>query len=63
MKKYKSLGELLIDYRKENELSQFDFAAQVNVDVRTVQRWEKEKGSQGKTTGKNDRKGIAGSCR
>ena len=42
MKKYKSLGELLIDYRKENELSQFDFAAQVNVDVRTVQRWEKD---------------------
>ena len=42
MKKYNSLGELLIDYRKENDLSQTDFAAQLNVDVRTVQRWEKD---------------------
>lgn len=41
MKKYQSLGDLLMDYRKENELSQSDFAAQMNVDVRTVQRWEK----------------------
>ena len=42
MKKYHSLGELLVDYRKENDLSQSDFAAQMNVDVRTVQRWEKD---------------------
>ena len=42
MKKYNSLGELLIDFRKENDLSQSDFAAQMNVDVRTVQRWEKD---------------------
>ncbi len=42
MKKYNSLGELLIDFRKENDLSQTDFAAQMNVDVRTVQRWEKD---------------------
>jgi transcriptional regulator with XRE-family HTH domain len=42
MKKYVSLGGLLIDYRRENELSQNDLAAQVNVDVRTVQRWEKD---------------------
>lgn len=42
MKKYNSLGELLIDFRKENDMSQADFAAQMNVDVRTVQRWEKD---------------------
>jgi transcriptional regulator with XRE-family HTH domain len=42
MKKYNSLGELLVDFRKENDLSQTDFAAQMNVDVRTVQRWEKD---------------------
>jgi transcriptional regulator with XRE-family HTH domain len=42
MKKYNSLGELLIDFRKENDMSQTDFAAQMNVDVRTVQRWEKD---------------------
>ena len=42
MKKYTSLGDLLIDYRKENELSQAEFASQMNVDVRTVQRWEKD---------------------
>ncbi len=42
MKKYNSLGELLVDFRKENDLSQSDFAAQMNVDVRTVQRWEKD---------------------
>lgn len=42
MKKYKSLGELLIDYRNFNKLSQHDFATKVGVDVRTVQRWEKD---------------------
>ena len=42
MKKYNSLGELLVDFRKENDISQADFAAQMNVDVRTVQRWEKD---------------------
>jgi len=42
MKKYHSLGELLIDFRRQNDLSQSDFAAQMNVDVRTVQRWEKD---------------------
>lgn len=41
MKKYNSLGELFIAYRKFNDLSQIDFASQVDVDVRTVQRWEK----------------------
>jgi len=41
MKKYESLGALLIDYRKVNNMSQADFAANINVDTRTVQRWEK----------------------
>jgi len=40
MKKYTSLGELLSDYRKINNISRADFAANINVDVRTVQRWE-----------------------
>ena len=40
MKKYQSIGELLIDYRKVNQLSQADFAASINVDTRTIQRWE-----------------------
>ena len=40
MKKYNSIGELLIEYRKINSLSQSDFAANVNVDIRTVRRWE-----------------------
>jgi len=41
MKKYNTLGELLIDYRNLNNISQSDFAAQMDVDIRTVQRWEK----------------------
>ena len=41
MKKYNSFGDLLIDYREVNQVSQADFAAKVNVDTRTVQRWEK----------------------
>ncbi|HEY9115852.1 MAG TPA: helix-turn-helix transcriptional regulator [Bacteroidales bacterium] len=42
MKKYLSLGELLSDYRNLNNISQADFAAELNVDVRTVIRWEKD---------------------
>ena len=42
MKKYRSFGELLIDYRIEHEMSQLDLASQFEVDVRTVQRWEKD---------------------
>lgn len=42
MKKYLSIGELLIDYRKENQISQMDFSSSINVDIRTVQRWEKD---------------------
>jgi len=41
MTKYNNLGDLLIDYRKLNNISQHDFAAKLDVDVRTVQRWEK----------------------
>ena len=41
MKKYQSLGELLNDYRKINNISQADFASNLNVDVRTIIRWEK----------------------
>ncbi|WP_319499387.1 helix-turn-helix transcriptional regulator [uncultured Draconibacterium sp.] len=41
MKKYYSLSELLVDYRKHRQLTQIDFAAMLDVDVRTVIRWEK----------------------
>ncbi len=40
MKKYKSIGELLSDFRKIYDISQADFAAKINVDPRTIQRWE-----------------------
>lgn len=38
---YNSIGALFIDYREFNKLSQSDFAHTVDVDLRTVQRWEK----------------------
>ena len=41
MKKYSTLAELLIDYRSHNNLSQLDMASQLDVDIRTVLRWEK----------------------
>ena len=41
MKSYNSIGDLFIDYRSFNKLSQSDFAHTINVDLRTVQRWEK----------------------
>lgn len=41
MKKYTNLGELLIDYRKHRKISQLDFAGLLDIDVRTVIRWEK----------------------
>jgi len=41
MKKYTSLGDLLIDFRKINNLSQLDLSAQFEVDIRTIIRWEK----------------------
>ncbi|MEC3906012.1 hypothetical protein VOI54_03225 [Tamlana sp. 2201CG12-4] len=42
MKRYNSIGELFIDYRNFNGLSQSDFAISINVNLRTVQRWEKD---------------------
>lgn len=41
MKKYSTLAELLIDYREFHKLSQLDLAAKLDVDARTVIRWEK----------------------
>lgn len=41
MKRYYSIGELFKDYREFNNLSQIDFAASIKVDLRTIQRWEK----------------------
>jgi len=41
MKKYLSLAELLLEYRNYHNLSQLDLAAKLDVDVRTVIRWEK----------------------
>lgn len=40
MKKYTTLGELLKDYRKLNNTSQSDLSSRLNVDVRTLIRWE-----------------------
>ena len=42
MKQYFSIGELFIDYRQENDLSQMDLSSLINVDIRTIQRWEKD---------------------
>ncbi len=41
MKKYSSIGELLIDYRTLNNISQIELASEFEVDIRTIQRWEK----------------------
>jgi len=42
MKRYYAFSELLIDYRKFYKLSQLDFSNNIKVDLRTVQRWEKD---------------------
>lgn len=42
MKKYSSFGELLIDYRIYSNESQAEFASQIDVDIRTIQRWESD---------------------
>ena len=42
MKKYCSFGELLVDYRIYSGLSQAEFASKIDVDIRTVQRWESD---------------------
>lgn len=41
MKKYLSIGELLVDYRNKNNTSQIELASKFDVDIRTIQRWEK----------------------
>ncbi len=41
MKKYHSIGELFVDFRTFRNLSQSDFASKVDVDIRTIQRWER----------------------
>lgn len=42
MKQYLSIGQLLIDYRHDRDMSQLDLSTSINVDVRTIQRWEKD---------------------
>ncbi len=41
MKKYSSIGALLIDYRNLNNTSQIELASAFDVDIRTIHRWEK----------------------
>ena len=41
MKKYNNLADLIIDYRSHKGLSQLDLAVILDVDTRTVSRWEK----------------------
>ena len=41
MKKYSDLGTLLQEYRKVNQITQNDLAASLDVDARTVARWER----------------------
>jgi hypothetical protein len=38
MKKYETLGDLLIDFRSFNTLSQSELASQFDVDIRSVIR-------------------------
>lgn len=40
MKAYQSLSELLIDYRQINNITQAELAGTLDVDIRTVMRWE-----------------------
>ena len=41
MKKYNSLSEFIIDYRTYKDLTQLDLSAMLDVDTRTISRWEK----------------------
>lgn len=41
MKRYDSIAQLLIDFREVNNISQSELAEKINVDIRTVQRWER----------------------
>ncbi len=42
MQKFSSIGALLTAYRDYNGYSQLDLAGMLNVDLRTVQRWEQD---------------------
>ena len=42
MKKYQTFGTLLADYRQFYDLSLIELSAKLDVDVRTVTRWEKD---------------------
>lgn len=41
MKKYKTLGDLLVDFRSYHSISQSELASKFDVDIRSVIRWEK----------------------
>ena len=41
MKKYITLGSILKDYRLHQGISQSELAANLDVDIRSVMRWEK----------------------
>ncbi|WP_033960036.1 transcriptional regulator [Psychroserpens jangbogonensis] len=41
MKKYKTLGDLMTDYRSYHSISQSELASEFDVDIRSVIRWEK----------------------
>lgn len=41
MKKYTSIGALLIDFRNFNNMSQAELASKFDVDIRTIIRWKK----------------------
>ncbi len=43
MKKFTSLGEIILEYRSINNKSQADLASDMDVDSRTIIRWEKNK--------------------
>lgn len=42
MKQYYTIGQLILDYRTFYDISQVEFSVSINVDLRTVQRWEKD---------------------
>jgi transcriptional regulator with XRE-family HTH domain len=40
MKKYQSLADLLIDVRAAKNMTQLDLAVELDIDIRTIKRWE-----------------------
>ncbi len=43
MRKYKTFGDLLMDFRSHHNISQSKLASKLDVDIRSVIRWEKNK--------------------